>query len=44
MEHNNKTGLLEMYQDGPIERIVEALGLDDGMVKKAYAFRRKAIG
>ncbi len=29
MEHNSNTGLLEMKKTG-IERVVEALGLDDG--------------
>ena len=30
MERNSNTGLLEMKQTGLIERVVEALGLDDG--------------
>ncbi len=30
MECNSNTGLLEMKQTGLIERVVEALGLDDG--------------
>jgi hypothetical protein len=30
MECDNNTGLLEMKQTGSIERVVEALGLDDG--------------
>ena len=32
LERNKKTGLIEMRQDGLIERIVEELGLYDGMV------------
>ncbi len=30
MERDSNTGLLEMNQTGLIERVVEALGLDDG--------------
>ncbi len=30
MERNRNTGLLEMKQTGLIERVVEALDLDDG--------------
>ncbi len=32
MERNSNTGLLEMKQTGLLERVVEALGLDDGYV------------
>ena len=34
LERNNETGFLEMFQDGLIESIVEALGLYYGMVMK----------
>ena len=30
MEHDSNTGLLKLKQTGLIERVVEALGLDDG--------------
>ena len=30
MERDSNTGLLKMKQTGLIERVVEALGLDDG--------------
>ncbi len=30
MERDSSTGLLEMKQTGLIERVIEALGLDDG--------------
>ncbi len=30
MERDRNTGLLEMKQTGLIERVIEALGLDDG--------------
>ncbi len=33
MECNSNTGLLEMKQTGLIERVVEALGLDDGYAR-----------
>ena len=33
MERNSNTGLLEMKQTGLIERVVEALGLDDGYAR-----------
>ena len=36
LERNNKTGLLEMRQDGLIEQIFEALGLDCGIVTKNH--------
>ena len=36
LERNNETGFLEMCQDVFIEKIVEALGLDDFMLIKNY--------
>ena len=36
LEHNKKIGLIEMHQDGLIERIVKTLGLHDGMVTKHH--------
>ncbi len=33
MERDSNTGLLEMKQTGLIERVVEALGLDDGYAR-----------
>ncbi len=33
LECNPETGLLEMKQTGLIKRVIEALGLDDGLVK-----------
>jgi hypothetical protein len=33
MEHDSNTGLLKMKQTGLIERVVEALGLDDGYAR-----------
>ena len=33
MERDSNTGLLEMTQTGLIERVVEALGLDDGYAR-----------
>ena len=33
MNRNKHSGLLEMKQTGLIQRIIEAVGLDDGMVK-----------
>jgi len=36
MDRNEHSGLLEMKQTGLIQRIIEAVGLDDGMVKGKY--------
>ncbi len=36
MEWDPETGLLEMKQTGLIKRVIEALGLDDGLVKGKY--------
>jgi len=33
MEHDSNTGLLELKQTGLIDRVVEALGLDDGYAR-----------
>jgi hypothetical protein len=33
LEHDPETNLLEMKQTGLIKRVIEALGLDDGLVK-----------
>ena len=36
LDHNNKTGLLDMLQYGLIKRIFEALGLYDDIVTKHH--------
>jgi hypothetical protein len=36
LERNPKTSLLEIKQTGLIKRVIEALGLDDGIVKEKY--------
>ncbi len=36
MENDESTGLMEMKQTGLTDCIIEALGWDDGMVKKKY--------
>jgi len=36
MQKDGLAGLLEMKQTGLIQRIIEAVGLDDGMVKGKY--------
>ncbi len=36
LEHDESAGLMEMKQTGLTYRIIEALGLDDGMVKGKY--------
>ena len=33
MERDSDTDLIEMRQDGLIDRVIESLGLDDGMAK-----------
>jgi hypothetical protein len=37
MERDSNTGLLEMKQTGLIERVIEALGLDDGYARGKHA-------
>ena len=34
--HDKSTGLIEMKQTGLINRVIEALGLDDGYAKGKY--------
>ena len=36
LERDEKTGLLEMKQTGLIQRVIEAVGLDDGMAKGKF--------
>ncbi len=36
LERDPETGLLEMKQTGLIKRVIEALGLDNGIVKGKY--------
>ena len=43
MEHDINTGLLEMKQTGLIERVVEALGLDDDMLGVSIHWLRPSL-
>ena len=36
MEREINTGLLEMKKNGLIQRVIEAVGLDDGMLKDKF--------
>ena len=47
MERNSNTGLLKMKQTGLIERVIEALGLDDGYargrLRPSFSSRMKMV-